>query len=236
MENMIVLLIIAYLILSCRHYKGLQGKAYVAPVVPLLIAAGQAGYQFFQAARQRREAKEAANYVPPALLSAENIAKVTANATRYPGQDEDEAAIRQGTSDTFANIERASSSSGQLINAASGLHNAQARAIQGTARTAQLFKQSALDRYRSVLAQKAGVQMQGRMYSEQLKGAAARNEYNAVNSLGGGVAQAGISNDWNKTYGKNTNPTMMMFNPMASGMGVQMGGPNWIPNMNFFNK
>lgn len=218
MEKLFLFCIALYTLLSVIFYKRLRGKAYIAPLIPLLVGAGQAGYQFFQAARQRREADKAKNYIPPGMLEAENLARVEAGATRYPGQDRDEANIRQNTADTFQNISRATTSSGDLLNAASKLNGAQARGIEGVAKNAEIFKHNALDRYRSTLAQKAGYQMQARMYSEQLKGAAARNEYNGVASLGGGVVQAGLAGDWNKMFGGGANPMSMGYNPMSGGL------------------
>lgn len=232
MEKLFLFSIVLYALLSVSFYKRLRGKAYIAPLIPLLVGAGQAGYQFFQAAKQRREAEKAKNYLPPGLVQAENIARVEAGATRYPGQTRDESNIRQNTADTFQNVSRATTSSGDLLNAASKLNNAQGRALEGVARNADIFKQNALDRYRSTLAQKAGYQMQARMYSEQLKGAAARNEYNGVTSLGGGAIQAGLAGDWNKMFG-GANPVTMGYNPMSGAGSPSMMNPNMFSTYGF---
>lgn len=227
MEHLFLFCIAFYAFLSLLSYKKLRGKLYIAPVVPLAVASGQAIYQLFQGQKQRREADKVQGYVPPSLVEEENLARTQAGATQYAGQAEDESRVRQGVADTFANVSRASTSSGDVLNAASKLHGAQSDAMQGIAKTGQIFRQSALDRLRGAQARKAGAQMQSRMYAENLRGAAARNEYNAINSLAGGVVQAGMTNDWNKTFGKNTNPMMSMmgmmgggtFNPMMMGMG-----------------
>lgn len=226
MEKLFLFCILLYSILSLLFYKRIRGKAYVAPVVPLLMAAGQAGYQMYQGYKQNQEADKQQNYLPPGMVEAENLARTQANATRYAGQDQDETNIRRTTADTFQNIKTATTSSGELVNAASKLHGAQGRAMDGVAKTGQIFKQNSLDRYRQTQAQKAGLQMQSRMYAENLRGAASKNQYNAVNSLAGGIAMAGNAHDWNKTFGKNTNPSMMGWSPVASSM---PGGMN--PNM-----
>lgn len=219
MEYFLVYCILIQAILCLFFHKKLRGKAYIAPIVPLAIGAGQALFQAFQSGRQRRAANQAEGFIPPGLKEEENIARTQAGATRYAGQDQDEAQVRQGVSDTFSNVSRATTSSGEVLNAASKLSGAQDRAIQGIQRTGQVFRQNAMDRLRGTLARKAGAQMQARMYAENLRGAAARNEYNAVSSLAGGVIQGGMTKDWNTTFGKNTNPSMI-FNPMATGMGM----------------
>lgn len=247
MEHLFAFCIALYTFLSLVFYKKLRGKAYLTPFIPLAVGGVQSIYQLFQANKQRKEADKAANYIPPSLLEEESLARTQAGATRYAGQDQDEANVRQGVADTFANVSRASTSSGDILNAASKLDNSQSKALQGIQRTGQVFKQNAMDRLRGTLARKAGAQMQARMYAENLRGAAAKNEYNAVNSALGGVVQAGMTNDWNNTFGANTNPSMMMMSSpmMGDGMSGAIGGNplsmyGWNPMMysaggNFFN-
>lgn len=212
MDNIITLLFLAYCFLSIAFYKRLAGKAYVAPLVPLIVGAAQAAGQAYMSARQRKEADKAQKFIPDALKEEENIARVQAGATRYAGQSQDEAMVRQGVADTFGNITRSTTSSGEILNAASKLAGSQDRAIQGIQAKGEVFRQNAMDRLRGTLARKANAQMQSRMYAENLRGAAAQNLYNSVNSLAGGVVQSEMTKDWNETFGKNTNPTM--FNPM----------------------
>lgn len=233
MEHLFLFCILIHGFLSLVFYKRLRGKAYIAPLIPLAVAGGQAIYQYFQGEKQKNEAKKAESYVPPSLLQEENMARVQAGATRYAGQDQDETLVRQGTADTFANVSRATTSSGDLLNAASKLDASQSKAFQGIAKTGQIFHQNAMDRLRGTLARKAGAQMQSRMYAENLRGAATQNQYNAAKTLGGGIVQAGLANDWNKTFGQNTNSTMM-FNPMSSGMGLNSGrSSGWDPTKSY---
>lgn len=222
MEHLFVYCVLIQVFLCFLFRKKLRGKAYIAPIVPLVVGGAQALFQAFQGGQQRKAARRAEGYVPPALKEEENIARTQASATRYAGQDQDETQVRQGVADTFSNVSRATTSSGEVLNAASKLSGSQDRALQGIQRTGQVFRQNAMDRLRGTLARKAGAQMQARMYAENLRGAAARNEYNAVSSLAGGVIQGEMTKDWNTTFGKNTNPSMI-FNPMATGMGLPSG-------------
>lgn len=162
-------------------------------VIPLAIGLAQALGQFAQARKQNKEADKALSYRNPYIDTAANNARLEANSTRYPGQDTDEANIRQGTADTFSNLSRSLRSSGDLVNASSKLSGSQQRAFQDTAKQGQIFRRSAMDRYRQLLMQQAGVADANRQYSEALKGSAQQNKYNALNSVLGGAALSDFS-------------------------------------------
>lgn len=204
MEKLYLISFMLYCIASLMLYKKIHVKVYFAPIVPLLIAAGQAGYQLYQSSQQKKAARKAMNNMPSALTESANIAKTQASVNRYPGQEQDEAAIRQGTADTFNNMSRSTTSSSDLLNSSSLLQAQQQKSIQQIAKQGSIFKQNALDKYRGALSQISDVQDGNRRYAENLRGAASRNEYNAVNSLGAGVATAFGQNDWNKTFGGNS--------------------------------
>jgi hypothetical protein len=160
----------------------------MAALLPLALSGVQAGMQLWNARQQRKEAKKAMNFMTNSLNNVVNEDRLRANSTRYAGQDQDESNLRQGIADTFANVSRATSNSGDLLNAASKLQNAQAQGYQQIARQGQMFKQSAMDRYRDSLLRKSEMEAGNKRYSEALKGSAMRNTYNAVNTVLGGVA------------------------------------------------
>lgn len=191
-------------------------------LIPLAVAAVGAASKLIGAAKQRREAKKAAKYVPAGLTEALNETRLQSMASRYPGQDMDEANVRQGTSNAFANAQRATRSSSDLLNVAAQLQGTQNTAMQGIARQGQVFRQNSMDKYRNLLLQKADVQMGGKRYSEALKGAANQNTMNAVNDVASGIAmgfggaQSGgmMSNGQNNPLSGMSNGSFGRFDPM----------------------
>lgn len=190
------------------------------------VGAGSAATQLLAARQQKKEAKKALNFMPAGLSEATALSKAQANASRYAGQDIDEANLRQGTADTFSNLSKSTNNSGTLLNAASQLSGQQNKGLQQIARTGQAFKQSAMDRYRQMLLNVADVQQSNRSYSESLKGAAMRNKMGAANSLLGGIAIAGNRNFLEKNPGlmPSNNGDFYRKNPVDASMylsGVQ---------------
>jgi hypothetical protein len=157
-------------------------------LIPLAIGAVSALAQNNQAKKQKKAAEKAMSYSNPYVDAAADTAKSQSNQTRYVGQDQDESNVRQSVADTFGNVSRSTRSSGDILNASSRLSGQQQREYQNIGRGAQIFRQGAMDRYRQSAMQQASVRDQNRQYSENLKGAAAQNQYNAWNSLLGGVA------------------------------------------------
>lgn len=165
-------------------------KLYWVQLIPLAIGAVQSILQASQAKKQQKEATKTMDYRNPYIDSAAAEAQNQAKSSRYIGQDIDETNVRQGVTDTFGNISRATRSSGDILNAASRLSGQQQKAYQDIGKSAQIFRQGAMDKYRQTQMQQAGVADQNRAYSENLKGSAAQNQYNSVNSLLGGAAAA----------------------------------------------
>lgn len=180
--------------------------------IPLLLGGIQGAFQGLAGISQRQKANKLrqSNYIPPALQEELNIGRTQANASLYPGQDIDQNNLRQGTADSFANLQRSATSSGQLLNAGSKLGGQLMRGQQNIARTGQMFRQGAMDRYRQSLRSKANVQQANQNQFQAAKsaliGSSGQNAYNALTSVLGGAAVA----DYQKT-GKGN----QLFNPMS---------------------
>lgn len=189
MEQFIVLFFLIN-VLSCllTYRRREQSTVLYFVWLPLAIAAAQAGAQYARARKQKKEAQKALKYRNPALDTATNMARGESLTTRYAGQDQDEANVRQAAADSFANVKRASRSSADVLNTAARLQTGQQRGYQAIGQQGQAFRQSAAEKYRQMLLRQAGLRDDNRQYSEALKGAASQNEYNALNSFLGGVA------------------------------------------------
>lgn len=200
MEQFIFYIVIINLVLGWAFHKKLADRLCFFPFIPLAIAAASAYAQHRQAVKQKEAASKAASYRNPALDAATNQSQALANSSRYAGQDVDEANVRQATADTFNNISKASRSSSDIVNAGARLQNQQARGYQSIAQGAASFRQSAAEKYRQMLLQQAGQLNNNYQYSEALKGASQQNNYNAVQTLAGGVA----ATPWDQVF-KNPN-------------------------------
>lgn len=155
-------------------------------------------------ARKMRKAQEKelnnlkeSSFISPALLQAEAAASKDLNTTRYAGQDQDEAAIRQNAANAFSNVSRATTSSTNLVNAAMGIQGNQNRAMDRVAQRFQQVKDGLRGRWTNLLLQKAGQQLSNRRQYEatksSLKGAIMQNrarQSNAIWNAGAGVADA----------------------------------------------
>lgn len=220
MEQFIFFFVFINVLYSLIYYRRLRQSTvlYFVQFIPLAIAAAQAGAQYARARKQKKEAQKALNYRNPALDTATNMARGESLTTRYAGQDQDEANVRQAAADSFANVKRASRSSADVLNTAGRLQNTQQRGFQAIGQQGQVFRQSAAEKYRQMLLRQAGLRDDNRQYSEALKGAAHQNEYNALNSLLGGVAStnfggggAGYNSTLTGNQGFGNNATMSTF-------------------------
>lgn len=147
--------------------------------------------------RALRELKES-NFISPALLEAEAEAQKSMNASRYSGQDIDEANIRQASANAMDNVARSTTSSANLVNAAMGIQTNQNRANQGLSRVLQDFKRSNKANWRNTLVQKGQQQLANRRQYEAsksaLQGAIMANratQSNALWNAAGGLVDAG---------------------------------------------
>lgn len=191
METLLSFLVLASIIAWIITPKKVKSDLiFILPLIPLAIAAASATQKFIAARKQRKEAKKAEGYVPPALKAAENIDRIKSNATRYAGQDIDEANIRQASSDAIGNTQRASSSSGDVLNASARIQGQQNKAMQNVSRGAMMFRENAMDKYRNTQGQVAQAQADSRGYAEGLRGAAMQNVYGGVNDILSGVVAA----------------------------------------------
>jgi hypothetical protein len=226
MEGFMLYVLVVNVLNSIIFRKRLKklDKLYWLQLIPLAIGAVSAIAQANQAKKQREQAKKALDYKNPYVDSAADTARAQANSTRYAGQDQDESNVRQGVADTFSNISRSTKSSGDILNAAARLSGQQQKAYQDIGKSAQIFRQGATDRYRQAQMQQAGVADQNRSYSENLQGAASKNEYNGWNSLLGGVAAAATWGNRTQQWGYGTPGYSPNYN---GGYSPSSGSYNW---------
>jgi hypothetical protein len=131
----------------------------------------------FAARRLRKDQQKAlnnlkeSNFIAPSLLQAEQLAQKNVNATRYAGQDQDEANIRQGAATAYDNVARATTSGSNLVNAALGIQTNQNKAMQNVAQTGQRIRQGNQAGWTNLLLQKAGAQTYNRRQYEGSKSA-----------------------------------------------------------------
>lgn len=165
------------------------------------------------------------NFISPALLQAEAAASKDLNATRYAGQDQDEARIRQSSSNAFDNVSRATTSSTNLVNAAMGIQGNQNRAMAGVGQRLQQVKEGQRGRWTNLLLQKAGQQLSNRRQYEgtksALQGAIMQNRARQTNALWN--AGAGVADAAEAYFSGGTSKIAERFNKGRSGG----GGGNW---------
>lgn len=203
-----------------------RGRLYVP--VPLLVGLGTGLFQAAAAGRQRRQARrmQPSSFIPPALREAEGSASREAMATRYPGQDVDEANVRQTATDAFHNVARSSSSPSATVNAASRLAGFQQREMRRIGAEARRFRANATDRLRQIQLRKAGVQAENRRQFEAaksaLRGASSQNLFNAISSIGAGAVvshlEGGRGGGGQGLFTTNPVTGMPERNPMLSSM------------------
>lgn len=139
----------------------------------LINSVGEGFTARWMAKQQKKELAnlKESNYIAPGLLQAEALASKNTNATRYAGQDIDEANIRQGSANAVSNVSRATTSSTNLVNAAMGIQGNENRAMTGVSRTLQNFKDRNQANWTRLLLQKAGAQAGNRRQFEASKSA-----------------------------------------------------------------
>jgi hypothetical protein len=140
------------------------------------------------------------DFIPPSLLQAESLASKNTNASRYAGQDIDEANIRQSSANAVSNVSRATTSSTNLVNAAMGIQGNENRAMQGVSKTMQNFKDRNQANWTRLLLLKANAQAGNRRQYEAsksaLQGAIMQNkarQRNAFWNAGGSALDSGLA-------------------------------------------
>jgi len=165
------------------------------PVIGLAAGAAlQGGAKIAQGISQKKRAKrlKESTYIPPALLEAEAQARKQANATRYAGQEVDEANIAQASATAVSNVNKAATNSADALNMGAAIVGSEQKQKQQLGKTLQMFKQRGQDNVRQTLYQKAQVQARNRASYEAAKsaltGASIQNIYGGVSDFGGAAA------------------------------------------------
>ena len=156
--------------------------------------------------RMAKEQKKAlknlkeSDYIAPGLLQAAAGAEKRANASRYEGQDIDEANIKQASATAFNNTAKATTSSTNLLNSAMGIQAAENKAMDNVSSTLQQFKRGNQKDFNNLLLDKADAQLGNRRQYEatksSLQGAIMQNKAkrnNAWWNAAGGIADTATS-------------------------------------------
>lgn len=165
------------------------------PVTALAIGGALQGTaKIAQGVQQKKMAKrlKESTYIPPALLEAEAKARKEANATRYAGQEVDEANLSQASATAVSNVNKAATNSGDALNMGAAIVGSEQRQKMQLGKTLQQFKQRGKEMQRQTLYQKAQAQARNRAAYEAAKsaltGASIQNTYSGVSDVGGAAA------------------------------------------------
>lgn len=181
----------------------------MADPISLGMMAAPAIAQLITGASQKKKAKnlQASTYIPPALRRKISDLNIRANAGRYAGQDVDEANVRKNVADAMASVKEGTSSSSNILNAASLLNEQANQAFQNIGARAEQVRERRQDDLNRALTEKSGVQMENQRRFQAAKGALSgagdQNIFNALSNLssagllssvGGGTGGAGAGN------------------------------------------
>lgn len=177
------------------------------PIIPLLVAAGSAAFQYAQGEKQKKMARniKPSNYVPPAVQEAETMAKMSQSSLPV-GYTRGLERINQNTATTIESAKRVGGSSGQIQQAvadadarskevskdlavAAGAENqANRRDLYNILSTKGQFEKASNDAYNAAVSALTGASMQ--------------NKYNAISGLAENVILA--ASDIKGPYGYQT--------------------------------
>lgn len=183
--------------------------------IPALIAAGTAAYQLYQAHQQRKQAKalKPSNYVPPAVLEAEQNARLNANSLSA-GYGRSLDLLNRATATTINNAKRVGGSSSSIQQAVADADARQKNNIADLQVSEAANRQAARGQLNNLLLQKGAYQKESNdNYNaavSALKGAAKQNTFNAIT----GLAEGAVMSMGDKSFGG------------GGGMGGMGGGGN----------
>jgi hypothetical protein len=171
------------------------------PVTALVIGgAVQGGAKIAQGIKQKKMAKrlKESTYIPPALLEAESKARKEANATRYAGQEVDEANIAQASATAVSNVNKAATNSADALNMGAAIVGSEQKQKMQLGKILQQSKIRGKEIQRETLYKKAQAQARNRAAYEAAKsaltGASIQNTYSGVSDIGGAAAAFGSAN------------------------------------------
>lgn len=184
---------IALCLLLLAVGKKLRGKLFIAPIIPALVALGQAGYQAYQAGRQRKMANSLrpSNYMPRSLSEAESVARADANATVSPGYTRGMEKARQISASTIDAAKRIGGNTNRIQQAVADADVREKEIAKDLEVNNEQFRSAKRRELRDVLSSKAGIEKSNydayAASKSALTGAAMQNEYNAISGAAEGL-------------------------------------------------
>lgn len=161
----------------------------MADLISLGMMAAPAISQMIQGSKQRKKARDlnVSTYIPPALRRKISDLTMMSKAGRYAGQDVDEANVRKNVADAMASVREGTSSSANILNAASLLNEQANQAFQNIGARAEQVRERRLADLNMARSEKSGVQMENQRRFQAakgaLEGAGSQNMFNALSNL-----------------------------------------------------
>lgn len=189
METLFLLFYCLIIGLSSKRLKA-QGCLYIAPLIPALVALGQAGYQMYQGQKQKKLAAglSPSNYIPPSVQEAVAGARVGANASVMPGYDRVLDKLKTSSANTIARTSRITDNSGRIQQSVADADAREKEVIKDLGVNNEEFRLRNRDKLTELLGVQGGFEKASMDAYNQTKsalgGAAAQNQYNAITTLG----------------------------------------------------
>jgi hypothetical protein len=158
---------------------------------------------------QKNKAKKLkeSNYIPPALKEAETEAKILSNASTAPGQQAEEEAIKQGTSQYLSNVSKTGASANEMQNFAGAAIGNENKLKRDIARRTLLWKDQQRSNRNAIRGRIGQQQSENRRQFQAAKsaltGAGNQNLFSGLSDIGGSLA-FGLSKNkspYNSDYG-----------------------------------
>ena len=186
MEKLILFSLLLNCFAACFLYKSFRGKLLMPfPIIPLAIAAAQAGYSLYKGHQQRKKAKKLreTNYVPPALEESIASSRLAAAASG-PGYNRGKEQLGQSTTNAVNALRRTGGSAGAIQQAVADADARQKEGIKDLEVSDQAFKNQNRQTLNQQLGQKGMYQKESfdamNAAKSALLGASEQNKYQAV--------------------------------------------------------
>lgn len=169
---------------------------------------------------QRNKAKKLkeSDQISPELAKAEAEANQLANATKAPGQAQEEANVRQSTSRAISDAKKVAGGANEILNYASAAQGTENKAMRDVSRRALLYRDQARKNRaairQQIASQRAANRQQFQAAKSALLGASNQNIFGGLTDMGGTLAL-------NASGGGNSGS-----NPLVWGRNGQLGIPN----------
>lgn len=159
-------------------------------MIPLLISAGMAGYQLYQAHQQKKEAEKMkpSNYVPPSVNEAVTSARMQNNATMGPATARGLQRLMRSSANSIEAQKRLGGSQNAIMQSVSDAETNEKAALKDLSVADAAFKVDNQRNLQGLLMQKGGMERMAyddyNSAKSALIGASKQNTYNAISGFG----------------------------------------------------